>query len=104
MTAIEDFIAARIYDDELEAEALLEATLEGWVARRERLLLEVKAKRGILLDWMGQRRRSEVDRMIPAPSPRVLQYLALPYSDHPDYRQASWTPPEPGTVETWGRR
>jgi hypothetical protein len=112
--AIEDFIAARIYDDELEAEQLIadppaedSERAEEWagvLVRWERALLECKAKRGILLDWMGQRRRAEVDRTIPGPSRLVLQYLALPYRDHPDYLATAWTPPEPGTVETWGRR
>lgn len=95
---IEDFIAARIYDDEQLAESMTTAE------RRESVLLECKAKKGILLEWMIQRRRSEINRTVPAMSPRVLQYLALPYSNHPDYRPASWSPPEPGTVETWGRR
>jgi hypothetical protein len=125
--AIEDFIAARIYDDEQTAQAAapwsLVDTVEaaerdgaldraeheaqlGFVAQWDpaRVLLECKAKRGILLEWMTQRRRAEVDRTIPGPSPLVLQYLALTWRYHPDYLPAAWTPPEPGTVETWGRR
>lgn len=136
---IEDFIAARIYEDEqlalempqphrwafepsrgdggafiIDADGdtiselgeLRELEHGMFVAQWDpaRVLLECKAKRGILLEWMGQRRRSEVDRTIPYPSPRVLQYLALSWSHHPEYRSPSWSPPEPGTVETWGRR
>ena len=95
--AIEDFISERIYEDEQAAETMAPEVAERW-------LLECKAKRGILLDWMTQRRRSEIDRTIPGPSPLVLQYLALPWSDHPDYLPVAWTPPEPGAVELWGRR
>ena len=104
MTDIADFLAARIYEDELKAERLQQPR------RKNREQAEAKAKQGILLDYMGQLRRWEARRngmhtnmSDPRPSDLALKYLALPYADHPDY-QPSWAPPEPGTVETWGRR
>ncbi len=77
-----------------------------------RVLLECQAKRGILLHYMAQKRRAEALNRAHADNPAIfypepwdlsLRYLALPYRDHPDW-QESWQPPEPGTVETWGRR
>jgi len=77
-----------------------------------RVRLECDAKTGILLHYMTQRRRAEALNRAHADNPAIfypepwdlsLRYLALPYRDHPDW-QESWLPPEPGTVETWGRR
>lgn len=105
MGDIADFLAARIYDDEQDAENAAEP------AEAERLLLECEAKRGILLDYMTRRRQAEqLNRYkttdaayYPMPSDLPLKYLALPYRAHPEYSRA-WAPPASGTVETWGRR
>lgn len=78
-----------------------------------RVRLECDAKTGILLDYMTRRRQAEaankyvsqLDQPVyyTLPSDLPLKYLALPYRDHPDWKE-SWLPPEPGAVELWGRR
>lgn len=95
---IADFLAARIYEDEIAAEDAAEddPTLERWRA-------DIKAKRGILLDYMTRMTRYNIaskdglyynhDR----PSDLQLRYLAEVYASHPDYREW-WTPAAPGTI------
>jgi hypothetical protein len=97
------FLAARLDEDEAAATAI-HGDQWGWpraspgfaayVARHDpaRALREVEAKRAILAEtfplieseWGGS---FGVSRW----GEELLKYLALPYSDHPDYR-AEWKP------------
>lgn len=110
MADIADFLAARIYEDECTISELTDEQKEFWTAEQtQRWTAETKLKSGILLNYMIGLRRWETTRAYgiagvgPAPDVRILHYLALPYVDHPDYRE-SWAPPEPGTIETWERK
>ena len=114
---IVEFLDARIAEDEAVASLLSKGdaghsprtevyTGTEWVTTpltTDRILAECKAKQGILLDYMGQLSRWEKQPTRDMPDSMALRYLSLPYADHPEYQQW-WTPPEPGTRETWGRR
>ncbi len=86
-----DFLLARIAADERAARALAEhdrrpvLSLAMTVNHPERILAECEAKRRIVeqvsdVKWAGYAVRDV-----------ILGYLALPYTDHPDYRD-DWRP------------
>ena len=88
------FVLTRISEDEQAARALKPPyALEGQLADHfgrwipPRVLLESAAKRRIIeLIESSEQRDDELDTSI------VLRMFALPYQDHPDYRQA-WGKP-----------
>ncbi len=90
---LEEFLLDRIAEDEAEIALGPDfATLDtsGWMGHaaewgRERALAECEAKRRIV-DESGSGRGSWPDAIW-----RCLQFLALPYADHPDYRE-EWRP------------
>ena len=92
-----EFLLARIAEDEAEvrSHALVFLTkvssgqpIVGVEWSEERLLAECDAKRRIV-------ERADLWKFDSSPYGResglMLRYLALPYADHPDYRQ-EWTP------------
>lgn len=71
-----DFLLARVAED--ESEPAWDETSA--ISRYGRVLAECDAKRKILAGVDGR-----------PPSLSVVRLLALPYADHPDYRQ-EWKP------------
>lgn len=110
MTALVDFLLARIAEDEAVARAVLnehemydwDAYMSGagWYhssarvfAQRNdpaRVLAECKAKRQIVASFADAARRHQcdVDELFFG---ETLHALALPHADHPDYRE-EWRP------------
>lgn len=106
-----EFLLARIADDEAEAADML-ASWDGdlgdpdatpFVQWGNRVLAECEAKRRIV-EWCGfittcathrapviSCRECEAAEMASGYDERVLEFLALPYADHPDYRP-EWRP------------
>jgi hypothetical protein len=70
-----------------------------WVVDPARVLAECAAKRRIVKDWQTWNHAALTTDYHANPNPsayahalhRVLQNLALPYADHPDYRE-EWRP------------
>ena len=107
MSDLTDFLLARIAEDEAlaqEAERVYvhpgaydpmfgarkddEVASRYWdrIADPARVLAECEAKRRIV-DWRAETADREAQDVLDD----VLQYLALPYADHPDYDEA-WRP------------
>jgi hypothetical protein len=95
-----DFLLARIAEDEKEASSYLADLDEnppsvhdmvqvGWIeaGSPERVLAECEAKRRIVATCTGYEWESTNARGYD----EVLELLALPYADHPDYRE-EWKP------------
>lgn len=88
-----EFLLARIEEDETEAR-VVSPTIRGYVsyadgrdARRvARVLAECDAKRRII-DWHDLAER----QYGPRTAAGILEILALPYAEHPDYRD-EWRP------------
>lgn len=87
-----DFLLARIAEDETDYPAMF--------ADRKRVLAECKAKRGAIEaawrdhvqiegEWGMCQTREQMDAKDDVPD--VIAHLALPYADHPDYRE-EWRP------------
>jgi hypothetical protein len=97
MSDLADFLAARIYDDEVKLETLHPRFVE----LRKRFELEIRAKKGILLNYVRLLRRYEAGADKTPPDQMPLRYLADIYASHPGY--PGWQAPEPGTVPTFPR-
>lgn len=109
MSDIVEFLRARLHEDERLALNVLDTDDAWWVTRlhlsqdldpvqthredsdltalarhfdRARMLREIAAKRQMLA-W--------AEAMAPEMAVSLLELLALPYSEHPDYRQ-EWSP------------
>jgi hypothetical protein len=104
MNDLAEFLLARIAEDEAEIAAGADfAVLDtsGWMGHaalwgQERALAECSAKRDIVTELVDEHvtqrwtdARPTVRRSVRYPA--VLQALARPYADHPDYRQ-EWRP------------
>jgi hypothetical protein len=79
-----EFLLARIADDA----ALAKLSIAGHWRARLRVLAECAAKRAIV------EYAQECDRMLgaePVIADHFLRILAVPYADHPDYRE-EWRP------------
>ena len=100
---LNEFLLARIAEDERHARKLAETdrrpvlSLAVTVNHPERLLLEVEAKRRIV-DlhsgpdyWESADFHLCVDSMTANSDCETLRALAMPYADHPDYRE-EWKP------------
>lgn len=96
MTIIE-FLEARIAEDEQTANWAIEGGDPSPTIGPTRLLAECEAKQWILALRDTWQREAEALGDIPLLASRVsaadaiLRVLALPYADHPDYRQ-EWRP------------
>lgn len=108
MTPLDEFLTARLDEDEAAAKAAASRPLgDQWIdgtrltavaahiARHDpaRVLREVEAKRKILNSWVSA---ATADRYSAGPEPidhfqdgleHALRLLATAWSDHPDYRQ-----------------
>lgn len=116
MSGLAEFLLARIADDEAVARDGAEQTYPGFepwrlhnqvrhafgqpspvIASRARVLAECDAKRRIVEEstkeaWViEQGHRTEWTEGGQAARGTVLRFLALPYADHPDYRE-EWRP------------
>lgn len=82
---LKEFLLARISEDEAEFEGVEGA----WAVRLDpaiaRLKAECAVKRGIISEPFTND-RGDMDQW-----ECVLEWLALPYADHPDYRR-EWKP------------
>ena len=92
MTDLAGFLLARIAEDESETRWLgpCDCRVEGFPLQHglrcpERVLAECEAKRRIVTTQLQPYPAGH------APATLVLRLLALPYADHPDYRQ-EWRP------------
>ncbi len=88
------FLLARIAEDEMFWD-LVEESKQAHPDRIRRYRAECEAKRDIVLEsqyWEDQKPTDD-ERHIGAINAyrRVLDHLALPYADHPDYRE-EWKP------------
>lgn len=84
MSGLTDFVLARIAEDEADAEGINRHRIyadERWTADRVRA--DCEAKRRFV--------REAQDQVSEYFSRFILETLALPYADHPDYRD-EWRP------------
>ena len=89
-----DFLLARIAEDEALAHRVFEDEGTWFSVTLSRVLAECEAKRRIVR--MRQNAKAFVDEvvvgmLIAKTLDAALAHLALPYADHPDYRQ-EWKP------------
>jgi hypothetical protein len=101
MPDLAEFLLARIAEDEAAYESAYVAYLDGFPFTPTRVLAECEAKRRIVeqcKEWLsyGPVKSWETDRGEDAAlsedaAPTVLRLLALPYTNHPDYRE-EWRP------------
>lgn len=100
MSDLTSFLLARIAEDEAEAPHVtyqVNRYPEEAVGIRDRVLAECEAKRQILAAygehlWLDPGDRDACDAASSAePAVTMLRLLALPYADHPDYRE-EWRP------------
>lgn len=102
MSDLVGFLLARIAEDEAAARESVEYEENVWEAAGwlppSRVLAECEAKRRIVEQYADAERRRVADPLDMAVAPRrvfalerVLRALALPYADHPDYRE-EWRP------------
>lgn len=89
MSDLTDFLLARIAEDEAAVRPYADGDSKsrGWVAAR--VLADSAAKRRIVDDLSTEVREAEEhgDRHDAACAMHYLRLLALPYADHPDYRE-----------------
>ena len=97
-----EFLLARIAEDEREATACLDQYMRGdggTKSRWVRQLAECEAKRRIVErhrgfgfdeEWAPEGYCGECEGTLSSPC-ATLRLLALPYADHPDYRE-EWRP------------
>jgi hypothetical protein len=96
---IAEFLLARIAEDEALVEKARERNLPFWGDQLTARYVDRFSPARVLTECEAKRRIVElcnVDELVLGSSPwwtrwPVLQALALPYSDHPDYR-AEWMP------------
>ena len=87
---LSEFLLARIAEDEMQARKhLLDADRHGWGSYPARVLAECDAKRRIV--ELADRDDNWRYGMHSEAIGEVLRLLALPYADHPDYRE-EWRP------------
>jgi hypothetical protein len=86
------FLRARLDEDEAAARDPQYVWATAWeIASPGRILAEVAVKRK-LVDFLATTIGGDyIDDGEPEVASRVLEFLALPYADHPDY-QESWKP------------
>lgn len=98
MITLTDFLLARIAEDEGRWQML--GTTDALKATAAFLLAECEAKRGAIEaawrdhvqiegEWGMCQTREQMDAKDDVPD--VIAHLALPYADHPEYRQ-EWRP------------
>jgi len=86
MADLAEFLLARIAEDEAAYESAYVAYLDGFPFTPTRVLAECETKRRIVeLCAYWQRPVDGLD------GEDILRLLALPYADHPDYRE-EWRP------------
>jgi hypothetical protein len=87
---ISEFVLARVAEDESDANSYAAAIWSSTDSDQRRLLAECDAKRRMVELFQGLRAGESVDagRKL---ADSVLELLAVPYADHPDYRE-EWRP------------
>jgi hypothetical protein len=97
-SALADFLLARLDEDETIVEALeddAQAKISSEAVRKylevwqpDRVLAELDAKRGIVAAWQA---KHDTNPVVADALGWVLQAIASPYSEHPDFRE-EWLP------------
>ena len=98
MPDLPQFLLDRFAED---LEAIETSHGEGWFLRRRRrrLLADCAAKTSIVR-YAIEQQISRGDRRVLATLDLVLRHLAIPYADHPDYRE-EWRPDDRPGLQ-WG--